>query len=93
MHIDLSKVFKVYSGRPGCMCGCRGKWTYASEQAFRDNFGDKVSCDPEDVSARSVKIVTGKVQRNPSAKREDLGGGEVCYYVNGPRVLAVYTKE
>ena len=93
MQIDLSKVRKVYSGRPGCMCGCRGKWTYANEQAYRENFGDEVQVDHEDISERSVKIIAGKVQRDAGAKREDLGDGVVCYYVNGPRVLAVYTKE
>ena len=24
--IELSRVTRVYSGRPGCMCGCRGKY-------------------------------------------------------------------
>lgn len=25
--IDATKVVKVYSGRPGCGCGCRGKYS------------------------------------------------------------------
>ena len=28
--IDKSNVMSVYSGRPGCCCGCRGKHYYAS---------------------------------------------------------------
>ena len=27
----VSKVKRVYSGKPGCMCGCNGKWTNASD--------------------------------------------------------------
>ena len=26
-EITLSQVARVYSGRAGCMCGCRGKYT------------------------------------------------------------------
>ncbi len=25
-NIDYTKVTRVYSGRPGCGCGCRGKY-------------------------------------------------------------------
>ena len=25
--IDIAKVKKVYSGRPGCQCGCRGNYS------------------------------------------------------------------
>jgi hypothetical protein len=25
--VDASKVVKVYSGRPGCACGCRGNYS------------------------------------------------------------------
>ena len=55
MKFDVTKIAQVYSGRPGCMCGCKGKWSHAST-------------DPElsvydDVSDRSVKIIKGKVER------------------------------
>lgn len=29
--ISAENVRAVYSGRPGCMCGCRGNWTYNPE--------------------------------------------------------------
>lgn len=25
--IDTTKISRVYSGKPGCMCGCKGKYT------------------------------------------------------------------
>lgn len=33
MIIDVSRVTSVYSGKPGCCCGCNGDHLYAS--AFR----------------------------------------------------------
>jgi hypothetical protein len=29
----LANVEKVYSGRPGCMCGCRGRYTTPEQSA------------------------------------------------------------
>ena len=29
-RINLADVKKVYSGRPGCMCGCKGSYRYSS---------------------------------------------------------------
>lgn len=30
MDINLNSVSRVYSGKPGCMCGCRGKYSESS---------------------------------------------------------------
>lgn len=27
MEVDREKIVRVYSGRPGCGCGCRGKYS------------------------------------------------------------------
>ena len=48
-QIDVTKVRKVYSGRPGCACGCRGSYRYATVAAHEeggtdiglDEFNDK----------------------------------------------------
>jgi hypothetical protein len=29
-NIKKEEVMSVYSGRPGCACGCRGKYSYSS---------------------------------------------------------------
>jgi hypothetical protein len=34
MNTDRSNVEVVYSGRSGCMCGCRGKYTTPMESAM-----------------------------------------------------------
>jgi hypothetical protein len=51
--VDISKVAKVYSGRIGCMCGCRGKYSYNEGVKHEDWQGA--------VSVRSVKIMAKKV--------------------------------
>jgi hypothetical protein len=78
----LANVEKVYSGKPGCMCGCRGKYSYApgcEDRADRD----------DNVSARSVKIIFNKVMNHPKHKIEDN-----CAFVDtGSRNLVVYFKD
>ena len=37
MSLNISGVVKVYNGRIGCMCGCRGKYSYTEDVA--KNFG------------------------------------------------------
>jgi len=57
---DATKVTKAYSGRKGCACGCRGKYSYASAHKLaRPSYmaGD------EGVSDRSVKTLTKVVER------------------------------
>jgi len=54
----LDKVEKVYSGRTGCMCGCQGKYSYATGAAHEDWQGT--------VNDRSVKIMFNKIMRDPA---------------------------
>lgn len=78
MNTSLSSVTRVYSGKPGCMCGCRGKWTDASAYAEAGST----------VSDRSVKIMYNKVMNHPDVQ---LDAGANCAYVNTEtRTLAVY---
>lgn len=84
---DVSKVSKVYSGKPGCMCGCRGKWSYSSTS--REAFDCR---DMHGINDRSVKIISGKVSRNPNVEVE-VFGTTTCYSVETePRILAVYVE-
>ena len=83
--MELQDVYKVYSGKAGrCMCGCAGKYSYTAEGAVSHNPG----YDPE-VNERSVKIIAGKVMRNPNTVRED---GMLVLEQNG-RILVAYFKD
>lgn len=55
--MDISNIEKVYSGRVGCMCGCRGKYSY-NEGVKREDWQGKVS-------VRSVKVMAKKVLSDP----------------------------
>ena len=58
---DVSKVSAVYSGRKGCACGCRGKYTYAS--AFKAERPSYVDPDSNDgVNDRVVRAMVAKVE-------------------------------
>ena len=76
----LANVQKVYTGKPGCMCGCRGKYSYAAgcEEGYDDQ-----------VNERSVKILFNKVMNNPAHKVED----NVAYIETATRNLVVYFKD
>ena len=83
--MELQDVYKVYSGKAGrCMCGCAGKYSYTAEGAVSQNPG----YDPE-VNERSVKIIAGKVMRNPNTVRED---GMLVLEQTG-RNLVAYIKD
>lgn len=78
----MQNVYKVYSGKVGvCMCGCAGKYSYTAEGAVKHNPGYEPN-----VNERSVKIIAGKVLRDPNKIFEDN-----CVYVTkGDRILVAY---
>ena len=63
MSVNISGITKVYSGKIGCMCGCRGKYSYTAHGAVDDNPGYDVS---DSVNERSVKIIAKKVLFSPN---------------------------
>lgn len=82
-NITLANVKKVYSGRPGCMCGCNGKWTYSTTA--------EADCGYEPArSDRSVKIMFNKVMNDPARIVDEDAG---CVYVETEsRMRAIYFK-
>lgn len=62
MKIALQDVSSVYSGRPGCCCGCRGKHTYASTHRkwASENRGYKVL--DNEVNDHTVKAIVSKIE-------------------------------
>jgi hypothetical protein len=61
--MDISNIAKVYSGRIGCMCGCKGKYSY-NEGVAREDWQGKVS-------VRSVKVMAKKVLTDARVVVED----------------------
>ena len=79
--LDISKVAKVYSGKIGCMCGCKGKYSYNEGVAHEDWQGA--------VSVRTVKMFTKQIMSNPNAQYED----NYMYVEENGRIKVVYFKE
>ena len=79
----MQGVYKVYSGKVGCMCGCLGKYSYTAKGAVEHNPGYDVS---DKVNERSVKIIAGKVLRNPLARRD----GNLVFVEENGRILVAF---
>lgn len=82
----MENVYKVYSGKQGCMCGCKGKYSYTAKGAVEHNPGYDVS---DAVSERSVKIILNKLLRNPNTYKED----SMLVLEQGERILVAYLAE
>ena len=80
------QVIKTYSGRIGCMCGCKGKYSYTAEGA--EKFGPGYDVD---VNERSVKLITARVLKDPRVQWED----NIAYVEdrNTNRIRVVFFKE
>jgi hypothetical protein len=79
------QVIKTYSGKVGCMCGCKGKWNYTAYGA--ENHQPGYSVDARD---RAAKIITTKVMNNPNRMLDEENK---CYYVEdrvNNKMQAVY---
>jgi hypothetical protein len=88
--LDINNIVKVYNGRIGCMCGCRGKYSYTADGA--ENYGP--GYDVSDmVNERSVKILAKKVLNNASAVRTE--STEYVYVEDRERgrIQVVYFKK
>ena len=75
------QIVKVYSGKPGCMCGCRGKWTYTNYGAENHNPGYTPN-----INERTVKMISNLVLNDPARKTQD----RVVYVESPGRIRAVY---
>jgi hypothetical protein len=79
-------VYKVYSGKQGCMCGCKGKYSYTAKGAVDNSPGYDVT---DSINERSVKIISTKVLKNPLAKIED----NMAYVEQNGRILVAFYTE
>ncbi len=90
--ISLNQISSAYNGKPGCMCGCNGKYSYLKmnqEYASKDR-GYEVSDD--EISQRSVVFVWNKLIKE--AKRGIEVIGNYIYLMDiGERRYALYLKK
>jgi hypothetical protein len=79
-------VYKVYSGKQGCMCGCKGKYSYTAAGAVENSPGYDVT---DFVNERSVKIISTKVFKHADKIVED---GMAYVEQNGRILVAFFTN-
>ena len=76
-------VYKVYSGKKGCMCGCKGKYSYTADGAVNHSPGYDVT---DSVNERSVKIISTKVFRHADKVVED----DMAYVEQNGRIMVAF---
>ena len=79
-------VYKVYSGKRGCMCGCKGKYSYTAQGAVDNSPGYDVT---NSINERSVKIITTKVFNHPDKVVED----DMAYVEQNGRIMVAFFAE
>jgi len=68
-QLDYSQVVRVYSGRPGCMCGCRGSYRYpkgtdVAEMDRRRGYANTTIND-----AQVKKVLKARQRTDPRGQR------------------------
>jgi hypothetical protein len=76
MNIDYTHVARVYSGRSGCMCGCKG--------TYRDSDRSK--------KVMLTKVLKGDYQVEFFNKPDSDGTAGCIFTDNGDRTQVVYFK-
>ena len=67
-------IISAYSGRPGCACGCRGKWRYTSAHQALGGTERGYPVDEDEVSDRGVARVLSNARKSASAAKVSLEG-------------------
>src|SRR5208282_2899370 len=62
--IKVSDVSSVYSGKPGCCCGCNGNHRYNSQHVESASKNRGYAVTPDEVNDRQVVKVIGIIQQN-----------------------------
>lgn len=88
--VTPSQVRAVYSGRRGCMCGCKGTYYYAPQHRAEAQAERGYAIGDDEISAAQVTRILRTIQAtDATAGIEDFEGG--CFYLeDGKRVFAVY---
>lgn len=86
--MELKNVTRVYTGKPGCMCGCNGKYKMAAAHVEKAATEQGYPVAEDEISDRSVKIVFNKIMKNPNHKFDAESN---CVYVQTEtRTLVAY---
>lgn len=90
--ITPAEVMQVYSGKPGCMCGCKGKYSVNPAHRAAADKDRGYPHDDEDMKPGQVTRVLRLLQADPRAAYDADGYVHVPNAVRNPgeRVLVAY---
>ena len=86
-------VSSVYSGKPGCACGCRGQYRYNSAMLAAESKRRGYAVEAEDVNDKQVRKVVRLLLINwPDVKVDDAN--EFAYAeINGRSYCAYFAQK
>lgn len=87
----LENIRSVYSGKPGCCCGCLGKHYYASKHVAEASKDRGYEVTPDEVSDKMIKKVFNLISAVPSEQR-DWDGSYVAIDTGSRTYIAYFCK-
>lgn len=93
--LTAEDVMSVYSGKPGCACGCNGNYRYNSAHQALGTAHRGYAVDAEDVNDKQVRRVLKLVQTADLGDSSWMASKDGDWYsvTLGGRVYTVYTVE
>lgn len=92
-QVKFEQVFKSYSGRVGCMCGCNGTYKIPSHTPIAEVNRDVGynGYDENDVSDRSVRIAMNRINEviRMSTEERDRQDIKLCVDEEGGKWVAI----
>ena len=85
----IDNIISVYSGKPGCMCGCNGNYRYHPEMVEEAGKRRGYAVDEDEVSARSIKTIITKI-KNAGALVDEGNEGKYIFAETATRVYTAY---
>lgn len=85
----INNIISVYSGKPGCMCGCNGNHRYHPEMIAEAGKRRGYAIGEDEVSARSIKVVITKIL-NAGVHTDEGNEGKYIFAEAGNRVYTAY---
>lgn len=93
-NLTVDQVTNVYSGKPGCACGCRGKYSYNTRFRNLPIINRGYAFTDSDFNDRMVKRVVNLVK---AADVDDLvfddDGDWVAFNLSDNRTYTVYVAK
>lgn len=92
LKLNVDRVMNVYSGRPGCMCGCRGNYRVASAHVAIASKDRGYGYEPKEISDRQVRRIVKLIESQPEVELDEqyayveVDGRAYCaYFVPAPK--------